>query len=64
MQHEQRVYPIKVDASGRILLPAEVRKRYHIASGDTVILVDDGRELRIKLHRKLPPKRKRALPNS
>ena len=41
MQSEQQVYHLKVDASGRIVLPAEARQRNRIAEGDTVIITED-----------------------
>lgn len=52
MQGEQQVYRVKVDASGRIVLPAETRVRYHIAEGDTVILTEDAQGLHIKTREK------------
>jgi len=48
MQHEQRIYPVKVDALGGITLPPEIRERYHIAGGDTLILVDDADGLHLR----------------
>ena len=48
MQGEQQVYHLKVDASGRIVLPAEARERNHIAEGDTVVVVADAHGLHIK----------------
>lgn len=48
MQGEQQVYNLKVDASGRIVLPAEARARNHIAEGDTVIVVEDAHGLHVK----------------
>jgi hypothetical protein len=47
MQHEQRIYPIKVDALGGITLPLEIRERQHITGGDTLILVDDAHGLHL-----------------
>jgi len=41
MQDGQQVYHLKVDASGRIVLPADARQRNHIAEGDTVIITED-----------------------
>jgi AbrB family looped-hinge helix DNA binding protein len=52
MQGERQVYHLKVDASGRIVLPAEARQRLHIAEGDTVIVVDDALGLHIKTREK------------
>jgi AbrB family looped-hinge helix DNA binding protein len=48
MQVEQRVYPVKVDASGGITLPREIRERHHIAAGDTLLLVDDANGLHLR----------------
>ena len=39
---EQRVYRTKVDASGRIVIPADARQRNHISEGDTIVVVEDG----------------------
>jgi AbrB family looped-hinge helix DNA binding protein len=43
-----RVYHLKVDSSGRIVLPADLRARHGIVEGDTVILVDDAEGLHLK----------------
>jgi AbrB family looped-hinge helix DNA binding protein len=48
MQDKQQVYNLKVDASGRIVLPAEARARNHIAEGDTVVVVEDDQGLHVK----------------
>jgi AbrB family looped-hinge helix DNA binding protein len=48
MQGEQQIYNLKVDASGRIVLPAEARARSHIANGDTVVVIEDDHGLHIK----------------
>jgi AbrB family looped-hinge helix DNA binding protein len=48
MSAEQQVYNLKVDASGRIVLPSESRERFHIAGGDTVVAVEDDSGLHIK----------------
>lgn len=48
MHGEQQVYHLKVDASGRIVLPADARQRNHIAEGDTVVIVEDAHGLHIK----------------
>jgi AbrB family looped-hinge helix DNA binding protein len=48
MSGEQQIYRLKVDASGRIALPSESRERHRIASGDTLIVVDDSLGLRVK----------------
>jgi AbrB family looped-hinge helix DNA binding protein len=48
MQDKQQVYHLKVDSSGRIVLPAEARARNHIAEGDTVVVTEDTKGLHIK----------------
>ncbi len=48
MPADSQVYNLKVDASGRIVLPADARDRQHIASGDTVVVVEDKQGLHIK----------------
>ena len=48
MDVERQTYHLKVDASGRIVLPADARARYHIAEGDTVVVVADDNGLQVK----------------
>jgi AbrB family looped-hinge helix DNA binding protein len=48
MHGEHQVYHLKMDASGRIVLPADARQRNHIAEGDTVVIVEDAQGLHIK----------------
>jgi AbrB family looped-hinge helix DNA binding protein len=48
MPSDRQVYHLKVDTSGRIVLPADARDRQHIASGDTVVVVEDDHGLHIK----------------
>jgi AbrB family looped-hinge helix DNA binding protein len=48
MSGEHQVYRLKVDSSGRIVLPADARARNHIAEGDTVIVVEDALGLHVK----------------
>ena len=48
MDGEQQVYRLKVDSSGRIVLPAETRARNHIVEGDTLMLVEDAQGLHVK----------------
>ena len=48
MQAEPQVYHLKVDSSGRIVLPADARARNRIAEGDTVTVVADNHGLHIK----------------
>lgn len=45
---EPRSYHTKLDASGRIVIPAEVRQRKKLAEGDTIIVVDDEDGLHVK----------------
>jgi AbrB family looped-hinge helix DNA binding protein len=47
-RHEQRIYHARVDASGRIVIPAEARQRNHIAEGDTLVVVEDEQGLHVK----------------
>jgi AbrB family looped-hinge helix DNA binding protein len=53
MQEKSQVYNVKVDSSGRIALPSDARERRHIASGDTVVLVEDENGLHIKTREQL-----------
>ena len=52
MEHESReepkVYRSKIDSSGRILLPAELRSQHGLDVGDSVILVDEGTGVELK----------------
>lgn len=43
-----RVYRSKVDASGRIVLPADVRSRQHIHTGDQVVIIESHDGLQVK----------------
>ena len=43
MESAPQTYHLKVDSSGRILLPSDARERHRIANGDTVV-VTTGRE--------------------
>ena len=53
MQDKQQVYNLKVDSSGRIALPSEARLRRHIATGDTVVVIEDEDGLHIKTREQL-----------
>jgi AbrB family looped-hinge helix DNA binding protein len=53
MDDKPQVYNIKVDASGRIVLPADARQRNHIVEGDTVIVIEDESGLHIKTREQL-----------
>ena len=48
MDSAPQTYHLKVDSSGRILLPSDARERHRIANGDTVVVTDDTSGLRIK----------------
>lgn len=48
MDTENHVYRLKVDSSGRLLLPTEVRDRHQIAGGDTIVVLDGVEGLRIQ----------------
>jgi AbrB family looped-hinge helix DNA binding protein len=50
MKGDGQVYRLKVDSSGRIVLPSEARERHRIVSGDTLVVVDEPLGLRIKTH--------------
>ncbi len=43
-----RIYRSKVDISGRIVLPAEVRSRQHIQTGDQVVIIEQPDGLQVK----------------
>ncbi|MFT3920953.1 MAG: AbrB/MazE/SpoVT family DNA-binding domain-containing protein [Myxococcales bacterium] len=47
-REEPKVYRAKVDSSGRILLPLELRSQHGIGLGDSVILVDEGKGVELK----------------
>lgn len=48
MENRNHVYRLKVDSSGRLLLPTEVRDRHRISNGDTVVVLDDAEGLRLR----------------
>jgi AbrB family looped-hinge helix DNA binding protein len=48
MSAERQIYHLKVDNSGRIVLPAEARSRNHISEGDTVVVIEDDQGLHVK----------------
>lgn len=45
---EKHVHRTKVDSSGRIVLPADVRARNHIEEGDTVVVIEDEHGVHVK----------------
>lgn len=48
MQEPQQVYRLKVDSSGRVALPAELRERHHISQGDTIVVIENSQGVHIK----------------
>jgi len=44
---EQKVYQSKIDKSGRIVLPADVRATLGVAEGDSVLVVQEGDSVEI-----------------
>jgi AbrB family looped-hinge helix DNA binding protein len=53
MESGNHIYRLKVDSSGRLFLPSDVRERCHIANGDTVVVVQDSNGLHIKTRAQL-----------
>ena len=45
-----RIYHSKVDGSGRIVLPADVRLRQHIHTGDQVVIIESSHGLQVRTH--------------
>lgn len=45
---QHHVYHTKLDASGRIVIPVEVRQRRNLGDGQTLVVVDDARGLHVK----------------
>lgn len=45
--HEHRVYRSRIDKSGRIVLPAEVRESLGVSEGDSVLVVQEGETVEI-----------------
>jgi AbrB family looped-hinge helix DNA binding protein len=45
--NEHKVYRSRIDKSGRIVLPAEVRSTLGVAEGDSVLVVQDGKSVEI-----------------
>ena len=48
MPSDRQTYHLKVDSSGRIVLPAAARARNHIAEGDTLVVVEDDNGLHVR----------------
>jgi AbrB family looped-hinge helix DNA binding protein len=53
MSAERQVYNLKVDSSGRIVLPSQTRARLHIAGGDTVVIIEDESGVHLKTREQL-----------
>jgi AbrB family transcriptional regulator (stage V sporulation protein T) len=47
-ESDQRIFRAKVDASGRILLPAELRAQLHVTEGDSVLFVQHPNSLEVR----------------
>jgi AbrB family looped-hinge helix DNA binding protein len=48
IRDNSQVYRSKVDSSGRIVLPADVRLRQHIHTGDQVVIIEGNDGLQVK----------------
>ena len=48
MGSANQIYHVKLDSSGRLLIPADACERHNMDSGDTLVLADDRSGLRIK----------------
>jgi bifunctional DNA-binding transcriptional regulator/antitoxin component of YhaV-PrlF toxin-antitoxin module len=48
---EHQVFSTKIDSSGRVVLPADIRAAMEVSVGDTVQMVLDGGSVRIKSRR-------------
>ena len=46
-EREHKVYRSKIDKSGRIVLPAELRTALGVGVGDSVLVVQDGKSVEI-----------------
>jgi bifunctional DNA-binding transcriptional regulator/antitoxin component of YhaV-PrlF toxin-antitoxin module len=53
MESAKQIHHVKLDSSGRLLIPSEMRERHHIATGDTLVVADDEFGLRIKTREQL-----------
>ncbi|MCJ7718920.1 AbrB/MazE/SpoVT family DNA-binding domain-containing protein [Candidatus Bathyarchaeota archaeon] len=45
------VYKVRVGKQGRIVLPKELREAYKVSTGDEAIIITNGKELNIHLHK-------------
>lgn len=48
IRSNDRIYRSKVDSSGRIVLPADLRLRQHIKTGDQVVIIEGNDGLQVK----------------
>jgi AbrB family looped-hinge helix DNA binding protein len=48
VESTNQIYHVKLDSSGRLLIPSEARERHRIASGDTLVVVEDDHGLHVK----------------
>ena len=48
IRDNNRVYRLRVDSSGRIVLPVDVRQRQHISAGDQVVIIEGDSGLQVK----------------
>lgn len=48
IRDKTNVYRSKVDASGRIVLPADLRLRQHINTGDQVVIIESSDGVQVK----------------
>ncbi len=46
--NDHRVFSTKIDSSGRVVLPADIRAAMEVSVGDTVQMVLDGGSVQIK----------------
>jgi AbrB family looped-hinge helix DNA binding protein len=45
--HDVRVHFTRLDASGRIVLPREMREHLHMEAGDPIVVIEDENSCRI-----------------
>ena len=43
-----QVHHLRVDSTGRVVIPAELRRRWHLEQGDSLVLTDDEHGVRLK----------------
>ena len=42
------VHHLRVDAAGRVVIPADLRRRWHVGQGGTLVLTEDEHGVRLK----------------